>query len=234
MSTPTRIAANLAEIRQRMAAAAQRSGRGPDAVRLVAVTKYVGSAEIQALLAAGCRDLGESRPQSLWEKAEAFANCGVRWHMVGHMQRNKVRRTLPCLSLLHSADNLDLLEVLNRTAAELDRRLEVLLEVNVSGDTAKHGFSPQDVGPVIARLPELPRLDVRGLMCMAGLESDADQTRREFAQLRQVRDDLAGRLPDGLTLPELSMGMSGDFETAIEEGATLVRVGSALFEGLSP
>ena len=217
-----------------MAAAAQQSGRPPDAVHLVAVTKYVGPAEIRALIDAGCRDLGESRPQSLWEKAAAFADCGVRWHMIGHLQRNKARRTLPCLSLLHSADNLELLEILDRTAGELGRRLEVLLEVNVSGDAAKHGFSPQEMGDVVAWVSELPRLDVRGLMCMAGLESDADQTRREFARLRQVRDDLAGRLPAGVTLPELSMGMSGDFEAAIEEGATLVRVGSALFEGLEP
>jgi len=227
-----RIAENLAVVRQRMAAAAQRSGRPPEAVRLIAVTKYVDLEATAALLAAGCRDLGESRPQSLWDKAAALPAADVRWHMIGHLQRNKARRTLPLLTLLHSADSVDLLQTLDRLAAEEGRRVAVLLEVNVSGDAAKHGFTAAQLPDVVARLPHWPQIETRGLMGMAGLESDADQSRREFAALRQLREQLRRELPAGVALDELSMGMSGDYESAIEEGATLVRIGSALFEGL--
>jgi len=151
-----RIAENLAGVRQRMAAAAQRSGRPPEAVRLIAVTKYVGLEETAALLAAGCRDLGESRPQALWDKAAAIAAPDVRWHMIGQLQRNKARRTLPLLTLLHSADSVDLLQTLDRLAAEEGRRVAVLLEVNVSGDAAKHGFTAAQLPGIVAWLPQWP------------------------------------------------------------------------------
>lgn len=227
-----RIASNVAGIRQRVAEAAQRSGRDADAIRLVAVTKYVGIVETQALIAAGCRDLGESRPQGLWAKAEAVDDPSVHWHMIGHLQRNKARRTLPLVWLTHSGDSLRLFQELNRLATTASPA-RVLLEVNVSGDQAKHGFAPDEVAGALPQLAELPHVAIQGLMAMAGLEGDADDARRDFAALRQLRDRLQDNCPPQICLDELSMGMSRDFEVAIEEGATMVRVGSALFEGLA-
>ncbi len=216
----------------RIAAAATQAGRRPEAVRLVAVTKYVDAAMTRMLVDAGCRDLGEARPQQLWDKAAALADLGIRWHLIGHLQRNKVRRTLPLVHLLHSGDSLRLLEEVNAEQAAQSAPLPVLLEVNVSGDAAKHGFAIDDVAPLADALSKLTHLDVRGLMCMAGLEGDAAESRREFAVLRELRDRLRRDWSGRYTLDELSMGMSGDFEAAVAEGSTMVRVGSALFEGL--
>lgn len=230
MSSGGSIRRNLEGVRHRIADAARRAGRDPSSVTLVAATKYVGLDAIRELVEAGCVDLGESRPQQLWEKVRGMAGISVRWHMIGHLQRNKAKRTLPLVHLLHSADNRPLLEALDPLAHETGRRAAILLEVNISGEPAKHGFAPADMPAVIDSLPQFENLEVRGLMCMAGLEGDADRARREFGALRELRDSLAGRLPDGHSLAELSMGMSGDFEAAIEEGATMVRIGSALFE----
>lgn len=227
-----RICQNLAEIRARIADAAVRSGRSADQVQLVAVTKYVGEAEIRALVAAGCRHLGESRPQHLWEKAEAFRDLPVGWHMIGHLQRNKARRTLPLVELLQSADSQAIIEVADRLASELSRRLPVLLEVNISGDASKHGFPPDSLEAVLEPLSRLEHIEVRGLMGMASLEGGLDRARRDFAALRELRERLRRNCPDRISLDDLSMGMSGDFEVAIEEGATIVRVGSALFDGI--
>ncbi|MBA4020164.1 MAG: YggS family pyridoxal phosphate-dependent enzyme [Pirellula sp.] len=227
-----RIAANLAEVQARIGTAATQAGRRPEAVRLVAVTKYVDAATTRLLVDAGCRDLGEARPQQLWDKAAELAELGIRWHLIGHLQRNKVRRTLPLVHLLHSGDSLRLLEELDAERAAQPAPLPVLLEVNVSGDAAKHGFAVDDVPPLVESLAKLAHLDVRGLMCMAGLEGDAAEARREFAALRELRDRLRREWSGRYTLDELSMGMSGDFEAAIAEGSTMVRVGSALFEGL--
>lgn len=231
-SDSEQIAANLAEIGQRIAAAAARSGRAPEAVRLVAVTKYVEPARIAQLVACGCRDLGESRPQQLWERAESITAADLHWHMIGHLQRNKVRRTLPLVRLIHSIDTVDLLEAVDRIAGEQQRTCDLLLEVNTSGEEAKHGFAPDDVAPALAAAARLASVRVRGLMCMAALDGGLDVARANFAALRDLRDRLAKNCPDTVRLDELSMGMSGDYEVAIEEGATLVRIGSALFEGL--
>ncbi|HJT35817.1 MAG TPA: YggS family pyridoxal phosphate-dependent enzyme [Pirellulales bacterium] len=226
----TPLTGNLARIRERIADAALASGRIADAVTLVAVTKYVEPSLARALAEAGCLDLGESRPQELWRKAEALADLPVRWHLIGHLQRNKIARTLPLVSLVHSADSLRLIEAIDAEAAALPRPVPVLLEVNISGEAAKHGFTPDELAPLGPRLAALAHIEVRGLMCMASRDSDQDQARREFERLRILRDRLRGDWPDRLRLDELSMGMSGDFEAAIAEGATLVRIGSSLFE----
>lgn len=228
----SRIVANLADVQGRIAAAATQAGRRPEAVRLVAVTKYVDADMTRMLVDAGCRDMGEARPQQLWDKAAALADLGIRWHLIGHLQRNKVRRTLPLVHLLHSGDSPRLLEEVDAERASQPAPLPVLLEVNVSGDAAKHGFAPDDVAPLAEALAKLTHLDVRGLMCMAGLEGNAADARREFAALRDLRDRLRREWSGRYTLDELSMGMSGDFEAAVAEGSTLVRVGSALFAGL--
>ncbi len=228
-----RVAENLAGVRERIAVAAQASGRQPEDVTLIAVTKYVAADVAAALVAAGCGDLGESRPQELWKKAAALANSDVRWHLIGHLQRNKIDRTLPLVALVHSADSLRLIQALEAAAEVQGRRVPVLLEVNVSGDAAKHGFRPEELEPQLETLAGFRNVEIRGLMAMAGREGDLESARREFASLRQLRDRLAQASAGGLTLGELSMGMSGDYEVAIAEGATLVRVGSALVEGIA-
>jgi pyridoxal phosphate enzyme (YggS family) len=228
-----RLADNLAAVRERIAAAAAPSGRSANAVRLVAVTKYVDAALAGLLVEAGQAELGESRPQELWSKAAALADLKPIWHLIGHLQRNKVKRTLPVGKLIHSADSLRLLEEISREAGVQSISASVLLEVNISGDAAKHGLAPSAIEPLLPQIAALPHVQVRGLMTMASREGDADRARREFAALRELRDILQANCPPHVTLHELSMGMSGDYEIAIEEGATIVRVGSALFEGLS-
>jgi pyridoxal phosphate enzyme (YggS family) len=231
MSTlPERIRENVAKVRGHMAEAAARAGRRAEDVQLVAVTKYVGVDEIRALAAAGCTDLGESRPQQLWDRAAELCDPSVRWHMIGHVQRNKVERTLPLVAMIHSLDSLRLAEAIDAAAGTLGRRVPVLLEVNISRDAAKHGFTPEEIEPCLPKLIELANIEIRGLMCMAGLEGGGEEARRDFSALRTLRDRLQTGCPAGVCLDELSMGMSGDYEIAIEEGATIVRVGSALFE----
>ncbi len=235
-NSPEWLQKNVAEVRSRMAAAAARAGRRASDVRLVAVTKYVGPDEIRALVAAGCADLGESRPQQLWDRAAELRDLPVRWHIIGHIQRNKVERTLPLVAMVHSVDSLRLADAIAAAAGRLDRTVPVLLEVNVSREQAKQGFAPEEIGPrpgvpgALRRLIELPHIEIRGLMCMAGLEGGGEEARREFAGLRTLRDRLQASCPATVRLDELSMGMSGDYEIAIEEGATIVRIGSALFE----
>ncbi len=250
MGREERIAENLTAIQQRVADAAERSGRTAADVTLVGVTKYVGVPETEALIAAGCRDLGESRPQELWAKAAALSDlgrsapapaparadppgAGLRWHLIGHLQRNKVKRTLPLLWLTHSGDSLRLLKALDQSATALQGCARVLLEVNISGDDAKHGFAPDELPVILPQLAELKQLHVQGLMAMARLAGDAEAARRDFAALRELRDRLRPGCPAEVGLDQLSMGMSRDFEVAIEEGATMVRVGSALFEGVA-
>jgi hypothetical protein len=222
---------NLARVRRQIADAAARSGRTVEKVKLVAVTKAAGEAAIRALVEAGCRDLGESRPQQLWDRAARLADLPIRWHMIGTLQRNKVRRTLPLVQMLQSADSPTLVEAVDRVAAELSLCVPVLLEANVSGEGSKRGFDPVSVEPYLDELARLEHVKIRGLMCMAGLEGGLERARRDFAALRELRDRLKPSCPDRVSLDELSMGMSGDFEAAIEEGATIVRIGSALFEG---
>lgn len=224
---------HLAGIRARIAAAAQRSGRTAGDITLVAVTKYVDVEVTRQLIAAGCRTLGEARPQELWHKAEALADEAIQWHLIGHLQRNKVERTLPLVRLIHSGDSLRLLEAIDTGAKRAGLApVPVLIEVNVSGDAAKHGFRPEELDSIGATLAGLSHLAIGGLMCMAGREGDLDSARRDFANLRLLRDQLRAVWPDCVRLDALSMGMSADFEAAIEEGATLVRLGSLLFEGL--
>lgn len=241
-----RIADNLARVRENIAAAAARSGRSAAQVRLVGVTKYGDAATARLLVEAGCHDLGESRPQELWSKAAHFEtdrsdptappdrSPAIRWHLIGHLQRNKLARTLPLVTLIHSVDSERLLEAIAAIACPTP--VNVLLEVNISGDAAKHGFAPDELPRIVPHWTTSPLLRIRGLMAMSGLESSPEETRREFAAVRALRDRLRDLLGSEVKsnespLPELSMGMSGDYEIAIEEGATIVRVGSALFEG---
>ena len=226
------IADNLRRVQQRIARAAEAAGRRADEVTLVGVTKYVGVEQAIELVEAGCWDLGESRPQELWSKAGELASANgrtVHWHLIGHLQRNKLRRTLPVVCLIHSVDSERLLAAIDAewqslaAAPNAPRQpIRVLLEVNTSGEAAKHGLAPEAVEPILAAGVQFPHVEICGLMTMAALEGGLEVAARNFALLRQLRDRWQ--------LQELSMGMSGDFEVAIREGATIVRVGSALWE----
>ncbi len=223
---------NLAAVRERMAAACRRVGRDPASVTLVAVTKYAELDWVRALLALGIRELGENRPQQLDLRAQEIV-APVHWHLIGHLQRNKIRSILPRTALIHSADSLRLLEAIDRVAAEIDLRPRVLVEVNMSGETAKHGFQAEGLLAAWDEILKLTRVEVVGLMTMAAYSPDPETARPAFAGLRKVRDTLQGlSFGTGVQLEHLSMGMTADFEVAIEEGATLVRIGSALWSGL--
>mgnify|MGYP003339013577 CR=1 FL=1 len=233
-----RVRENLALVRGRVDEACRRAGRAPKDVRIVGVTKYVSADLARLLLESGCVDLAESRPQSLWEKAEALAAAEPkpRWHLVGHLQRNKIRRTLPILSLLHSLDSRRLLDALAAEAALAGRVCEVLVEVNLTGDPARTGLAEANVAPLVEAACGLEHVRLRGLMGMASAPEGpaaADLARRQFARLRELRDALQRKVGATCPLDELSMGMSEDFEAAILEGATLVRIGSALWEGVT-
>ncbi len=223
-----RLAERIAEVRERIAAACQRAGRNATDVTLVAVTKTVTPEVAAHAVALGVRDLGESRPQELWKKTDAIPNAN--WHLIGHLQRNKLERTVPLVSLVHSVDSERVLEALDAFGRKRGTPVPVLLEVNCSGEASKGGFAPDAIVPLGARIDSLAGVAVRGLMTMAAYCENPQDTRPTFAQLRELRDSL--RTATGLPLPELSMGMSNDYEIAIEEGATLVRIGTTLFEGL--
>ncbi len=230
MDVLTLLHRNVDRVEARIADACVRAGRSRAEVTMVGVTKYVDLATSGLLASCGVRVLGESRPQTLREKAPHLPD--VEWHLVGHLQRNKVARTLPLARLIHSVDSERLLQTIDEEAGKLNRVQDVLLELHLSTEESKHGFDRRDW----PRLPEmaagLRQVRVRGLMCMAALESTPDEARRTFAELRSLRDQWKDKFPQPHQLAELSMGMTHDFEEAIREGATLVRIGSALFDGL--
>ena len=227
-----KILENVARVRERIAQAAERVGRNPDEIELVAVSKYVDVQATADLLAAGCPVLAESRPQQLWDKATDDKLAGARWHLVGHLQRNKVRRTLPLVELIHSVDSLRLATAINDAAKERGQIARILLEVNCSGDAEKYGLTAEGARTLLPQLANLSQVQVCGLMTMAARAGDDRVAAANFAELRELRDALRNECPPNVVLNELSMGMSHDFEIAIAEGATLVRIGSILFDGV--
>jgi pyridoxal phosphate enzyme (YggS family) len=216
-------------VRGRIDRAAERSGRRGSDVTLVAVTKTVGDAEIADAARLGALDFGENRADALVAKRAAALAAGVRarWHLIGTLQTNKLRRALPVTDVLHSVDRASLLDALAKALAEPGPRLPAFIQVNVSGERSKGGFDEAGLWPALDAAAGVSRLDLRGLMTMAPLSEDAEGSRAVFRRLRELRDEAKRR---GYSLGlGLSMGMTQDFEVAIEEGATLVRVGSALF-----
>jgi len=225
-----RIRDNLDSVRTRISEAARRSGRGGEAVTLVAVTKRQPTELVLHLVELGVADLGENYPQELWKKCDTLAGLPVRWHLIGHLQGNKAKKTFPMVRMLHAVDSLKLLQGLDELAGSLPAPPAVCLQVNTSAEAAKHGWSPEEILRDAQPIAACRRIPVVGLMTMAALGTTAESARPSFVRLRQLRDALRGET--GLELEHLSMGMSNDFETAVEEGATLVRIGSALFEGV--
>ncbi|MEW6198733.1 MAG: YggS family pyridoxal phosphate-dependent enzyme [Planctomycetota bacterium] len=239
---------NVARVRAHIADACARAGRDPAEVRLVGVTKYVSAPVIRELLAAGVQDVGESRVQQLasraleigeplldWTSAAGPAETRrPRWHMIGHLQRNKVKALLPHARIVHSLDSDRLADTLETHAAALDATVDAFIEVNVAGEASKQGVPPDEVAALATEVRRHPHLRLRGLMTMAPLDPDPEAARPCFARLRELLERLRGTGAVGAECVHLSMGMSQDYRVAVEEGATLVRVGSALFEGLPP
>jgi pyridoxal phosphate enzyme (YggS family) len=216
----------LVSLRERLTEAARKAGREPSSVELVAVSKNHPAESVREAFEAGQVLFGENRVQELLAKAPLLP-AKVRWHLIGHLQKNKIRKVLPVVELIHGVDSLELARDIDRIAGELGLFPRVLLEVNVSGEETKFGFKPDTVRGEIESLLALPRVQVEGLMTIAPYVEDPEKVRPVFHNLRLLRDDLAART--GTPLPVLSMGMSGDFEVAVAEGATLVRVGTSIF-----
>lgn len=218
----------IGEVNAVIAEAARVSGRPPDAVEIVGVTKTHGPDLVREALDAGITIFGENRVQeAAWKMQECGG--GVDFHMIGHLQSNKIRASLALFPVFHAIDTLKLLEGIERIASEDGQRPEVLLEVNVSGEASKFGFKPEALEGVIERVLEMRSLTLTGLMTMAPYTPEVEETRPVFAQLRELRDCLEEKFSIGL--PRLSMGMSNDYRVAVEEGATWVRLGSVLFGG---
>jgi PLP dependent protein len=226
------IALNVAHVRERIAQAAHRGGRNPEDVALMAVSKTVEPARIREAHAAGLRLFGENRVQEFAGKAgELAALPGAAWHMIGHLQSNKAAKAVEIFAGVDSLDSLHLAEKLNAAAEKLGRRLPVLIEINVGGEAAKSGLAPQsqELEAVLAAAPRLAHLEVRGLMAIPPFTEDSEGARPYFRRLGALRAELAARKLPGVAMDVVSMGMSHDFEVAIAEGSTCVRVGTAIF-----
>ncbi|MDB6140328.1 MAG: hypothetical protein JWO94_3400 [Verrucomicrobiaceae bacterium] len=220
------VADNLAAIRSRLAAAVERAGRKPSEVELLAVSKTFPVEALQEAVDAGQTLFGENKVQELLAKQPVLASR-LRWHIIGHLQSNKVRKILPIVEAIHSVDSLDLAKDINRIGGELGLFPKIYLEVNVAAESTKFGFTPQAAREQLDALYAMDRLEIQGLMCIPPFSANAEDSRRYFVALRTLRDELEKR--GGAPLPRLSMGMSHDFEVAVEEGSTIVRVGSAIF-----
>jgi hypothetical protein len=218
---------NLSRIQERIAAAASKSGRSPGDVTLVAVSKTRTAKEVEAAIRAGVSVLGENRVQEA-EGKRASVSLPAQWHLVGHLQRNKVGTALGLFDLIHSVDSVRLAREIGKQAGE-GKVVRALVQVNVSGEVSKFGFSPDETPDRVAEIGSVEGLEVEGLMTIGAHESDPEKVRPGFEKLRAISERVSAVRQDGVRMKHLSMGMSGDFEVAIEAGATLVRVGTALF-----
>jgi len=219
-------ATNLARVHARIAAVCRRAGRDPASVRLLPVTKTIPARVLRQAFAVGITDFGENKLQEARDKQNALEDLPIHWAIIGHLQRNKVKYLVRFAREFHALDSLELADELNRRLDAAGRDLDVFVQVNSSGEASKFGLHPDDLLPFVERLPSFPRLRPRGLMTLAVFSPDDNRVRGCFRLLRTLRDQAVDINPG---LAGLSMGMSGDFETAIEEGATIVRVGQAIF-----
>ncbi len=221
---------NLEKIYEKIANAARRAGRNSADVTLVAVTKTRSLPEIRAAHAAGIKNFGENRIQEAQEKVPFLrSEFTATWHMIGHLQRNKVKYAVEMFDMIHSVDSERLVREIDKRCAQAERVMPILLEVNVSGEESKYGLTPATVKQVVEVAVDLPHVELRGLMTMAPLVADTEEVRPVFQRLRELRDELAQQYATA-NWQHLSMGMTDDFEVAVEEGATIVRIGRAIFE----
>jgi PLP dependent protein len=241
------LAVRLAEVKDRIAAACEKAKRDPVEVTLIAVTKTAAPEQIREIIQLGVADLGESRVQVLTQRAsqlnefhqrqlarggpDSEVPARVRWHMIGHLQRNKIKQVLPIVSLIHSVDSLRLAEELEAQGAKAQKRVAVLMQVNASEESQKHGVAVGASVHLAEQIDSMPHLQLIGLMSMAPLADDESKVRHCFARTREIFEEMKWHKIGGQSMKHLSMGMSHDFELAIAEGATMVRVGTALFGG---
>lgn len=224
----TQIATNIAAIKQRIAAAASRAGRAPETIRLMAVSKTVEPARIRQAIEAGMTLFGENYVQEAREKIPDIGHT-VEWHLIGHLQTNKVKYVVNLFDWIHSVDRLELARELDKRAGQNNRRLNVLIEVNVSGEESKSGAEAPQALELVRQISLLPHLSIRGLMTMPPYSDDPENSRPYFKALCKLRDEISAAAIPNIQMNELSMGMTDDFEVAIEEGATIIRVGRAIF-----
>jgi hypothetical protein len=223
------IGENIAEIRRRIDRACRRAGRNPGEVTLLAVSKTFSAEAIDEALAAGVKDIGENYVQEVLAKREKLIHRDVRWHFIGHLQSNKVKYIAEWIHLIHSVDNVGLAREIDRRALQAGRRIDVLIEVNTTGEQSKFGVKPDAAVAFVKSLEPFANIRVAGLMTIGPFLPDPEGSRPMFRTLRALRDDIAGLHQANVDMQHLSMGMTGDFEVAIEEGATIVRIGTAIF-----
>lgn len=219
---------NLCEIEQRIMFSCETAGRKRDDVLLIAVSKTKPLPLLEEAYSCGIRDFGENRVQELAQKAESMPD-DIRWHMIGHLQKNKVKAAVRHAYMIHSVDSLVLAETISAEAVKQSKSINILLEVNVAGEESKFGYSPTEVLTDISVIAALPNLKIKGLMTIAPFTEIAESNRDYFRQLRELAVDITNKNIDNVDMEVLSMGMSGDFQVAIEEGATMIRVGTSIF-----
>ena len=229
MSLESEISARLSSVRARLIRAAAAAGRDPQAIRLIAVSKTFPIEHVRAAAATGQVDFGENRVQEALDKIGQAGPLPVRWHLIGHLQANKARKAAVSFSCIHSIDGLDLLRRVDRAASEAGTSTEAMVQVDLAGEPTKHGALPEDLDAIFAAAGACQAVRVVGLMLLPPFFEDPEQTRPYFRRLRELREELAARGVPSSMLAQLSMGMSHDFEVAIAEGATMVRVGTAIF-----
>lgn len=219
---------NLENVRRRMAEACEKSGRAAEDVRLIAVSKTKPVSALEEAYACGCRDFGENKVQELVEKYEVLPK-DIRWHMIGHLQRNKVKYIVDKVYLIHSVDSLRLAQEIEKEAAKHKKTVNILIEVNVAEEESKFGVTSEDVLELVREVAKMPHIRVKGLMTIAPYVEDAEENRPYFEKLKKIYVDIIHKTIDNVFMEELSMGMTGDYEVAILEGATYIRVGTGIF-----
>lgn len=219
---------NLEEVHERIRQACQKSGRREEEVTLISVSKTKPVEMLKEAYEAGSRDFGENRVQEIMEKYEQMSE-DVRWHMIGHLQKNKVRQVIDKAVLIHSVDTVELAEQIEKDAAKRDLTVDILLEVNVAEEESKFGFRTEEVEDAVMKIKELPHVHIKGLMTIAPFVSNSEDNREVFKKLYQLYVDIRSKNIDNVNMSVLSMGMTGDYEVAIEEGATMIRVGTGIF-----
>lgn len=219
---------NIEHVRENIRAACEKSGRKAEDVTLIAVSKTKPVSMLQEAYECGCRDFGENKVQELVEKWEQMPK-DIRWHMIGHLQRNKVKYIVDKVFMIHSVDSLRLAQEIEKEAAKKEVNVNILVEVNVAGEESKFGATSEEAATLVEEIAKLPHISVRGLMTIAPYVEDSEENRRYFAKLKQIYVDIIHKNIDNVFMEELSMGMTGDYEVAITEGATYVRVGTGIF-----
>lgn len=219
---------NVAEVEARIQAACSKAGRNRDEVTLIAVSKTKPVSDIYEVMETGIKDYGENKVQELCDKNEIISEP-LNWHMIGHLQRNKVKYIVDKVKLIHSVDSLRLAEQISKEAVKKNVDVSILIEVNVAEETTKFGLSTEEVIELVTAVSKLPRLHIMGLMTVAPFTDNPEDNRPYFRNLKQLAVDIAEKNIDNVTMSHLSMGMTGDYEVAIEEGATMVRVGTGIF-----